>query len=174
MNHKTKDKLLKLLALYKRGVGGEKENAKAMLDRILAEHGMTMADIDDEAINKVEVTFSYNEKEAKILFIQVVARVCGADHTISRYRNSRTLSVEVTPAQKAEILVMNDVLWAAYRDERKNLMNAFIIKHRVWDENAGRDEEIEITPEQREAQERAVRMARGLQDVELTKRLEAS
>lgn len=42
-------KAKKLLALAKRGVGGEKDNAKVMLDKFLEEHGISIDEIDVEA-----------------------------------------------------------------------------------------------------------------------------
>ena len=42
-----KERLKKLYALALRGVGGEKEQAQAILDKLLKKYAMTLDDLDD-------------------------------------------------------------------------------------------------------------------------------
>lgn len=167
MDEKTKEKLLKLLRLSKEGVGGEAVNAEAALTRLLAEHGMTLADIDDAAIAKVRVQMKYNDPNDKQLFVQVVAMVCDQDDVkIARWNGTRTLFCDVTPAQKAEIIVRYELLRKAYKAEVETLFKAFIIKHKVWSSKPS----TERRPMDDETL-RALKMAGSLKDVELTKRI---
>lgn len=169
MDDKTKEKLLKLLRLSKEGVGGEASNAEAALERLLKQHGMTLADIDDSAIAKVRVEMKYNDPNDKQLFVQVVAMVCDPqDVKISRWNNTRTLFCDVTPAQKAEIVVRYELLRKAYKQEVDTLFRAFVIKHKIWSTKPSEKSDRPMDDETL----RALKMAGSLKDVELMKRIE--
>ena len=72
MNSKE-EMLKKLLALSKQGVGGEKINAEALLNKLLKKHGLTIEDIDDEEeIKQWDVHFN-TDFERKLIY-QVISR----------------------------------------------------------------------------------------------------
>ena len=50
MSDKIHIKLIKLLALAERGVGGEKVNAQRMLEKLMKRHGIEMSDLAGEKI----------------------------------------------------------------------------------------------------------------------------
>lgn len=167
MTDALRDKLLALLRLSREGTGGEATNAEAVLERLLAQHGLTLADIDDDAITKVRVSIKYNDPNDKFLFSQVCSMVLDESRPpIRRFNGTRTIFLDVTPAQRAEIIVRYEILREAFKEEIETLFTAFIIKHRVWSASAK-----STGGEMDEKTRRAMAMARSLKDVELTKRL---
>ena len=50
-----KELLEKLKALSERGVGGERENAQALLTRLMNEHGLTEEDLDEDIVKEFDI-----------------------------------------------------------------------------------------------------------------------
>lgn len=111
-DERTKQRLIKILNLAKRGVGGEKENAQRMLDALLKKHGMTINELLDEDIKSI-VWFRYKNKTEKILFAHCCLKVIdGWDRSrwSSKVRKNQ-YGVQVTKAQEIELGLM----FAAHR-----------------------------------------------------------
>ncbi len=58
-----KERLKKLYALAMRGVGGEKETAQAILDKLLKKYAMTIDDLDEEVIQEYELEYHGKEQD---------------------------------------------------------------------------------------------------------------
>jgi hypothetical protein len=67
------EKLHKIKALADKGVQGEATAAKAMLDKLLAQHGLTMEDLGDTLLHSVDL--EVGTKDEWTLFVSVVAYV---------------------------------------------------------------------------------------------------
>ncbi len=104
-------KLLKLLALARHGVGGEKENAASVLDKLLAKHSLTIEDLDDAAEERKTCWFKPAGKSERDLLGQCVhATVAGWDGTTWKAKNSRTLrGYDLTRAEYMQVALMFDV-----------------------------------------------------------------
>lgn len=90
MKEKTIARIKKLQALAERGVGGEKETAQRMLDKMLKENGITtLKELENE---EYEYTlFSYNGKHEIKLLRQCMYKVMGADSDRTPYRTIGSL-----------------------------------------------------------------------------------
>lgn len=90
MEEKTIEKIKKLQALAERGVGGEKETAQKMLNRMLEKNGISsLEELENE---EYEYTlFSYNGKHEIKLLRQCFYKVMGvdSDRTVFRTRGKR-------------------------------------------------------------------------------------
>ena len=78
LSEKVQAKLRKLQALAERGVGGEKETAKRMLEKLLARHGLTLDDLADE--RRDTRWFPAPTKFDVRLAAQIMAKVCNTDN----------------------------------------------------------------------------------------------
>lgn len=123
-NTEIKSRLLKLLALAERGVGGEKKNAQRFLDRELKKHGLTIADLDDSESSLIECAFVFKNKNERQLLVQVLCMVMKSDRIFLRTpKGSKKILIKLTPFQKFEV----DMFYSVYkRDLAKTLDNAFI------------------------------------------------
>ena len=131
---KITSRLLKLLALAKRGVGGEKENAQRMLDKLLAKHHMKLSDIinDDEAL--IRSFFNYGSPLEKKLLINIVCAVTNSySYTeIIKHGLGRKMGFKLTRSQFNEIRF----LYIIYRKELTrgvdNFYKAFVYKNDIF------------------------------------------
>lgn len=81
----TEDKILKLFALAKHGVGGELKNAKAALDRLLKREGLTIEDVErmlgiDEHPEQKKFTFKNTYERQLLSYV--------ADHVIKDWNRA--------------------------------------------------------------------------------------
>jgi hypothetical protein len=102
----------KILALARRGVGGEKATAEAMLQKLLAKYSMTVADLESEAQPVTRREFKYATEYERRLLAQIVAFVLGTrTPDLWRRRGKKILFAELTALQFAEV----DVRYTSYR-----------------------------------------------------------
>ena len=121
MSDTIKAQLQKILALAESGVGGERENAQALLQRMMARHGITMADLDDQA--KTWVEFFCSKGEARDLLIQIVAVVTQVDRV--KYRAGRkACDFELTQLEAIEVRQLFNLLLPAWRREKRATLKA--------------------------------------------------
>ena len=105
-------RMKKILALARRGVGGEKVTAEGMLAKLLAKYGMTVADLESDAGLAQRREFKYSTEFDRKLLSQIVASVLGTRSLTSwRRRGKRQVGFDLTALQFAEI----DVRYNAYR-----------------------------------------------------------
>ena len=132
-----KERLKKLYALALRGVGGEKEQAQALLEKLLKKYAMSLDELDEEKI--IEYHLTYHGKEQRKLLIQTVYKVLGDTSSMfglcysASGRECRTvLGVRCTEAQKIEIEFLFDFYTRVWEKERAALLEAFIQKHDIF------------------------------------------
>lgn len=134
-----KERIKKLRALALRGVGGEKEQAQAILDELLKKYDLTLDDIDDEEIKSFDLEF--HGKEQMQILIQTVYKVtnetgrCNFLAYTGSGRACRTkLRAYCTEAQKHEITFLFEFYTRLFEKDRAMLLKAFIQKHKIFGE----------------------------------------
>jgi len=106
------ERMKKILALARRGVGGEKVTAEAMLAKLLAKYSMTIADLESEAQPARRREFTYSTAFDRRLLSQIVASVlCTRSLSSWRRPGEKAVFFELTALQFAEV----DVRYTAYR-----------------------------------------------------------
>lgn len=167
----TKDRLERLLQLAKRGVGGEAETAETMLNRMLAEHGLTIADLEgheEPTWHEFKPSGTYGVD----LLIQTVCKVTGSS-TIStgKRKGSKSKFIKLTKAQAAEVHVAYSVYTRAFQAEIDALMLAFINVNDIRS-GAVSGDFSEPSKDERERMRRAAAMAFGMDAVAVNPQLE--
>lgn len=135
MTDKT-ELLKKLHELALRGVGGEKETAEVMLQKLMEKYGVEETDLD-ESIRKV-VVFKFHGKTERRLLKQIAYKITN-EWNFSSYcytasgRPCRTdLGVECTEAERVQISFLFDFYTELYKKEVEFFLSAFIQKHRLF------------------------------------------
>ncbi|MFY3630812.1 hypothetical protein ACOTFH_29625 [Achromobacter xylosoxidans] len=119
---KARERMLKLLALARRGEGGERDNAQRFLDRMLQKHGLTLADLDDQEQPTEWQRFAYGKDMERRLLEQVLSMVLKVNE-FSYRQDKKAIHVKVTKAQHIEI----ELHFRAYQRELKSVLeHAFI------------------------------------------------
>jgi hypothetical protein len=148
-NDKRRALLGKLQAMARRGIGGERENARRKLDALLAKLGLTP---DEFELNEDRALRRFRVPKYKKLFGLIACEVLDVD-TIRyrRTRSGREIAIECTPAQAVEI----EMIYAAYRRglerEIETLKEAYFYRNnlyaqatRPFDEKYSRDKTLAI------------------------------
>lgn len=131
------ERMKKLYALAIRGVGGEKEQAQKLLEKLTQKYGVSPAELDEEQIKEFDLKF-HGEFERKLL-IQTTFKVTGTTGNTFNLEYNRSgrpcrtrLRVRCTEAQKVEIEFMFDFYKNLWEKEEDALFFAFIQKHEIF------------------------------------------
>lgn len=148
-----KERLKKLYALALRGVGGEKVQAQAILDKMLKKYAMTLDDLDDEVIQEYDL--EYHGKEQDRILMQTVYKVTDERDTFNHLQYSHSgrtcrtrLRVRCTAAQKAEIEFLFSFYVRLWEKEKEALLQAFFQKHRIFGNLKEGESGMELSPEE--------------------------
>ena len=177
MNNEPKldERSLRIVALARSGVGGEKENARRILRQICEkkhlDFGKVLAGTNDE-ITERKLILGRMDKDHKTL-------------NVLYYNNKPTgFAFECNKATFIETEHAANIYLLAFRKERRQIMNslstAFVMKQHLYmpeflREEMTSDDDRELTKKEREKLERdhtrAVMMAAGMDGVQVRKAL---
>lgn len=167
LSEKVQAKLRKLQALAERGVGGEKDNAQRMLEKLLTRHGLTLDSLAEE---RREVRwFKYATTMERNLAAQIAYKVIGPSFDQSCYRNKgrrSQIGFELTPSEAVEFDLHYEVLRTALAEHMEIAFSAFIQVNRVFapgDGDGGTLTERDMA---------MLQMASGMKPTEIRQRLE--
>lgn len=148
-----KERLKKLYALAMRGVGGEKVQAQAILDKLLKKYAMTLDDIDEGIVGEYDL--EYHGKEQERILIQTAYKVTDDRDSFFHLQYSRSgracrtrLRVKCTAAQRVEIEFLFDFYKRLWEKEKAALLQAFFQKHRIFGNLKEGEEAKELTREE--------------------------
>lgn len=145
-----RDKLRKVLALAQSGQAGERIAAQVILDKLLLVNGLTLADIQDDKVEKTWFKIG-REPEMKSLINQIYCQVTN-NTRIKYYIYKNEIAYEVTKVQAAEIRELYSVYAPALRKElakaREMAVDAFIYKNKITSDVSEDDDPKELSPDE--------------------------
>lgn len=154
MENKNIEKLKKLRELALRGVGGEKTQAIAILEKLTQKYGVSMEELDEDVIKDFRFTF-HGDKERKLL-LQITYKITNETnrfHTLfftNTGRKCRTeCEISCTEAQKIEIEFLFDFYKKLWEKEIEALFSAYIQKHQLFGKLKDNERGKELTQEER-------------------------
>ncbi|MCS4260246.1 hypothetical protein EDF83_1462 [Pseudomonas protegens] len=141
---KVQDKLRKLLALAERGEGGEKINARRMLDKMLSRHGLTPDDLVDE---HREIRWFPATSFDRRLALQILAKLHNTSDpgVYKSKQRPRQVGVKVTPAEAIEFELHYDTLRKALSEHFKDAFSAFVQANRLFPADSSTDSEPSLS-----------------------------
>lgn len=149
-----KAKLKKLLALAERGVQGEAENARRLLEKLCKDHGVSIEELlDDNQIKFYQFDIGRNSLY-KDLFVQCYCKVT-QKVSLSYHRESRSqISVKMTALQYAELVSLFEWHKANFNknleDIKQNILLAYCRKHHLYsDVKPDNDNNRKLTEDER-------------------------
>lgn len=141
MNERVIELAKKLKALADRGIGGERNNAIKMLEKLMAQHAITMDMINE---NDAKDHPFVVDKLSRKFFVQTVANVVGRNGKFGQYvkapRNKLRFYVTCTPAEAIEIQAKFDFFYTAWEKELEIFYSAFIQKNQLYSKPTEGDE----------------------------------
>lgn len=162
-------KIEKIMALANQGVGGEKENAKKILDKILKKNGLSLDDFDSE--NKKTYWFKFNGIYQKKLINQICGNVIDEnDYSVWGSRLKRNIiGFDLTKTQFIEISLRFDLYKKSLENGFDDFFRAFIIKNDIFPKSVAA---TEPTKEELDDHLRALQLASGIKVTRINKALE--
>lgn len=176
------EKLQKIVTLAKRGEGGEKETAIALVRKLCAQHGLSFDEVMSDEPKVQEYFLRYSNKHEKKLVHHVICKFALMkleDGVWGRRYQTGKMYFETTPERYIDTVNAWDILRKQLRREMDNLPLAMVMKHDLWYQPTPeewekiRDEKDDLDEEEVKRRARARMMAYGLEDVELQRRLKA-
>lgn len=172
-------KLLKIIALAKHGIGGEKETAIALVKKICQREGLTFEEVmsDRDESREFDVVLKWRNKIERQIIINILYKFAlSPEHKDFRmWEYDKSVRYTTTPAKHLETVNAAAVYLKAYRKERKkieeDLMSAFLDKHHIypdWETGNHKDDDDEPDIDLERAM-RIAAMTRGMDDVNIRK-----
>lgn len=133
-----KELLKKIYNLSLKGVGGEREQAQAILDKLLKKYELSLDDIDDEDTAYDYELKYHGEEQLRILHQTIYKVLNSTDEIYSIYYTSsgrlcrNRMVVHCTAIQKVEIEFLFDFYKRIWEKDKEMLMKAFIQKHEIF------------------------------------------
>lgn len=161
-------RLKKVLALAERGIGGEKENAKTILTRLLAKYKLSLADImndnDEEVI--IKSYHFYKARDKKLLF-QLYSKLKNVNVVTYFYGDGTFVKFKLTKLEHVELREMFTYYKQLFNEELDIIVAAFIRRHQLWSNvpSENSDEEVE---RDHEREMRIAMMAAGFKKSQYT------
>ncbi len=171
------EKVKKIKALAERGYAGERESAQALLARIMEQHGISEAELEED--RRETAWFDYSQETERRLLNQIIYMVtgksgCGCVGTYTG-RKRKKLGADCTAAERIEIEAAYEFFKAAMNEELEIFYSAFANKNHLFppeDKCTAKSAE-ELTPEQRARALKAGLMMEGMERHTLRKALAA-
>lgn len=179
MSEKIRELARKLLELANQGIGGEKENAQTMLDRLLKQHGLSIEDLLQEQMRPVHFRKRIKDPMKQNAFLlQIAASVIGSKRVseswVVRNTSDNTLyyKIDLTAAEEIEIKAKYDFYWRDYTEQADVFRDAYIQKNKLYanpdKDNGGPGE---LTDEEFEKMQKTAKMMRGIEEKIFLKQL---
>lgn len=159
LNESVREQLRKIAALAEGGVGGERENARALLARLCERHGVSPETLLDETPTEI-VELAFKGDLEKGLLMQVLIFVCQRRDVRWGALRRGHVSALLSKAEAIDAVAC----WQHYRKlwcaEVKLFRSAFIHKHDLFGPPS--DKPVSITSESLARSRRLVEMMRGV------------
>lgn len=152
------DRMKKLRAMADQGTENERETARRMLDKLMAEHGVTEADLDKQTGETSPKWFKYTTKPEKSLLFQIVAKFTQDRDVVNGTRTDSPSEhgFELTDSEYVQIEYSYEVMRKLLQRHMEESYMAFVCAN---DLTVGERKASDLSPEEREKYSRAYGMA---------------
>lgn len=163
------NRIKKIYRLSEEGVGGEQVVAKQLLEKLMSKYDLTIEDIKGEEIFEFKYSIK-KDKELKTLFEQVLWCMLTYDSAVKTRLNDYrgyNFTFFCTQAENVDLIEAYIHYKKEFLNEKKMLLDAFIIRHRLWSKDKQpTSEKKKLTPKELEEVERLIKMAGGMSSTE--------
>lgn len=131
MNTNITDTMKHLLELSKRGVGGEKENATKLLNKLMKKYNISESDLQKEELHQHDVRFKTKWQES---LIHQIMYMINPKRNIYKYNNrkAKIAILELTDAEWIEHQYLYSIYKKAFEEELELFTSAFIQRNNIF------------------------------------------
>ena len=165
-NQKIQEKLKKIKELAERGIGGEKEGARQLYEKLLLKYGLTDSDIDDKIVTH---WFRFSDELDKKLLTQIFYKVTGSrTYWTKKDKRVNLVGCECTEFECDEIVFYYQFYSEHLKSELSIFFSAFAHKNRLYPDSSARiqeaeeDEDVSLTESDLARLEKMRAMADGI------------
>ncbi len=139
----------KLAELAKRGIGGEKANAEAMLAKLMKKHGISWEEIEEDTPDFVIMDILPGVMLSR-LFQQVVSAVMpvGQNSVYGLKGRKNKRAVNCTKSQALEIEFQYAIYSKAYQKEEGIFYSAFVQANKIFNPDGQKRDLDDLSPEE--------------------------
>jgi hypothetical protein len=154
-------RLLKVLRLAQQGVGGERENAEVLLAKLLKKHALTMADLEGASGEASAMAWlPASDVDERTVLSQLTVRLFGTARKLWTRSGAWDVGIDVTPSERAALVVGWEVYRAAFAEARQALVLGFCMKHDLYAAEGASG--LPMSDEERDRARRALALADAL------------
>ena len=125
-----RERLKKIQELVQRGEAGEQQNASALMDRLLKEHGLILEDLTDiKQLNPV--MFPYADYFERRILLQLYGKVMNTDK-VQFTNNDNQLLFLLTRFQEIQMKDLFRIYCKAWKEEAEIFFSAFVQKNEIF------------------------------------------
>lgn len=172
-DNKIRERIVKLHKLVEQGIGGEKQNAQKILNKLLAKHGITLSEITDDD-KEEEFIIKFKGSFEKRLLIQIIRKIRNRE-TMGCFNKNR-LYFNSTKMEHVEILTLFSVYKNALSREFEDLFVAFIHQQDIFplqkDDDQAEKNDKPKTPEERDRAKKLASMMSTIDKVNVYETIE--
>lgn len=141
-NQRIQEKLKKIKELAERGIGGEKEGAKELYEKLLMKYGLSDSDIDDKLEKR---WFRFSDAVDKRLLVQLFYKVTGSrTYWSKKDKRVNLVGCECTEFECDEILFYYQFYKEHLQDELDIFLSAFMNKNNLYPDSNARVQEDDV------------------------------
>lgn len=170
-------KLVKIVALAKQGIGGEKSTADRLVRAACERYGLDYAEVmaEDAIYKEYRLSVRFKNSMEKQIMVQVCSKFADSNNPNYGLKSTRSggyMFITTTPGQFIEVSQAIAVYIGAFRKQRRQMLEdftvAFVYKNDLYPERPTKDVDIEPPEQTLEQKQAAWRQAQLLQTIERT------
>jgi hypothetical protein len=163
------ERMKKLMELASRGVGGEKANAREMLERAMRKYGVTESDLGSD--ERTHRAYKFNGKFQRGLLIQIIAFTCGASIKIfGSKRSASEVIIEASANEHIEIELLFDAHKKSFDKQCLVFLRAYIHKNQLYPRDS-EESDKEYTREEIDELRKMAKMMEGVERTHVRKQI---
>lgn len=157
LDESVREQLRKIQALAEKGVGGEAENARRMLERLCEKHGVSPESLvsNEETVHRFPIVDARRWELFKSCAFFVLRR-----NEIKFWKKRKAVEMRLTEVDAIDLRACFTHYSRAYVEEEELFFDAFVHKNRIYGPPSESPEEP--APIDRERLERLIAMMRGM------------
>lgn len=161
--------LKKLKALSERGIGGEKENAEVLMQKLMEKYDITLKDIEED--RKETVWFRYkNEYDLRLIGQLKYMLQIKSDSYKHRYKK-KIIGFDLSLSEKIEFEYLYEILKTAFKKELEIFFKAFVQQNYLFPSKKIQEKEKDEKINEEELLKMQA-MMHGITKVQINKALE--
>lgn len=164
------DVLLKLKALSERGIGGEKENATILLEKMMKKYNISEEELQEEETRPVIIELR-NKTELR-LCAQILWAYFNNTNLYKINKKRIKYYTELTSSQEIEFRYLLSVYFENFYEEEESFLIAYVHQNNIFPKNNNQiKERSELTDEDIKKYKKASFMKLGIEKANIRKAL---